>query len=92
MCIQDKGMEYCIEKRALLVMKPREWHDERNGTTNSMKNQNARRKGNLQIFRGIGNGHDQTSGDERKAFKKNTSGEREIYSKTNYIARTLLEG
>ena len=33
----------------------------------------------------IRSGHRQTSGDERKKFKKSISGERENYSKTNYI-------
>ena len=37
-----------------------------NGTTKSRKNQNTRRKGNLQILRDIGSWHHQTSGDERK--------------------------
>ena len=41
-------------------------HDGRNGTTISRKNQNARRKGNLQILGNIRSGHHQTSGVERK--------------------------
>ena len=51
---------------------------------NKEKNQNARRKGNIQILGNIGSGHDQTNGDEGKNWKKNISGERENYSKQNY--------
>ena len=38
---------------------------------NQEKNQNARRKGNLQILGNIRSWHHQTSGDERKNLKKN---------------------
>ena len=47
-------------------------NDERNKTTKSRKNQNARRKGNLKIFRNTGSGHHQTSGDERRNKKRVT--------------------
>ena len=39
---------------------------------NQEKNQNAQRKGNLKY---LGSGRHQTSGDERKNFKKNTTRE-----------------
>ena len=42
----------------------------RNSTTKSRKNQNARKKGNLQILGNIGNGHHQTNRDERKKLKR----------------------
>ena len=45
-------------------------HDGRNRTTKSRKNQNARRKGNLQVLVNIGSGHHQTSRDEKN--KKST--------------------
>ena len=41
-------------------------NDRRNGTTKSTKNQNARRKGNLQILENMGSRHHQTSSDEKK--------------------------
>ena len=46
---------------------------ERIERTNQEKNQNARRKGNLKVFRNIGSGHHQTSGDERKKNLKRVS-------------------
>ena len=61
-------------------------------TTKSIKNQNARRKGNLQILGNIGSGHYQTSGDKRNKSKKNIPGERENYSKLNYIAEISSKG
>ena len=45
-------------------------HNRRNRTIKSRKKQNARRKGNLQIFGNIGSWHHQTSWDERKKIKK----------------------
>ena len=41
-------------------------HDGRKRTTESRKNQNTRRKGNLQINGNTGSRHHQTSEDERK--------------------------
>ena len=58
-------------------------HDERNGTTKSRRNKNARKKGNLKILRNIGSRHHQTRGYERKKLKKNIYGERERYSNPN---------
>ena len=49
------------------------------------KNQNTRKKGNLQTLGNIGSEHHQTSGEERKNSKR-VPGERENYSKPNYIA------
>ena len=49
--------------------------NERNRTTKSRKNQNARRKGNLKVLGNIGSGHHQTSREERKKFRKCISGE-----------------
>ena len=45
------------------------------------KNQNVRRKGNLQILGNIGNGYNQTSAGERKNIKR-VPRENENYSKT----------
>ena len=50
------------------------------------KNQNTRRKGNLQILGNIGRGLHQTTIDEKKKEKK-TIGERENYSKLNNIVK-----
>ena len=50
-------------------------------------NQDGQRKENLQIVRNIGNGHHQTSGDERKKLTKGISGEWGNYWKTNYIGK-----
>ena len=62
--------------------------DGRNGTTKCRKKSERsekRKVGN------IGSRHHQTSGDERKKFK-NAPGERESYSKQDYIAGTLEKG
>ena len=65
----------------------------RNRTTKLRKNQNAWRKGNLQVLGNIGSGHHQTSQDERKKkSKKSISGEREKYSKPNYITEISTKG
>ena len=56
------------------------------------KNQNAWRKGNLEILGNIGSGHHQISGHERKELKKNISGEPENYSSQNYIAEITSKG
>ena len=68
--------------------------DRRNWTTKSKQNQNARRKGNLQILANIGSWKHQTSVDERKFFlkvsqkKQNTSRNKtmlqEPYKKDKY--------
>ena len=56
-------MEFGIEKCAMLIMRsgilP---NDGRNTTTKKRKNQNARRKENLQISRNIRSGYHQPSG------------------------------
>ena len=58
-------------------------HDGRNRTTEPRKNQNDRRKGNLQILGNIG--HHQTSGDKIKIKKEYIKRNRN-YSKANHIA------
>ena len=63
-------------------------NDEINRTNESTKYQNAWRKEILLIVRNIRSGYQRACGDERKK-KKNTSGERENYSKPNYIAGIL---
>ena len=45
-------------------------NDGRNRTTKSRKNQNAQRKGNLQILGNIGSEHNLKCGNERKKFPK----------------------
>ena len=62
---QDRGMECGIEKYTMLEMKKGK-HDRRNRLTKSRQNQNARRKGNLQILGLLGSWPHQTSGDKRK--------------------------
>ena len=62
-----------------------------NKTTKSRKNQNAWRKGNLQLVGKVGTGHHQTSEDERNSFK-NILDERENYSKVKSIAGILSKG
>ena len=44
--------------------------DGKNRSSKSRENQNAQRKGNLQIFGNIGSGHHQTSGDERENLQR----------------------
>ena len=79
---QDIGMEFGIEKCAMLVMKSRKWHDRRNQTTKSRKNQNAKRKGNEQILGNIGSWHHQTSGDERKNKRVSRENQKVTWDKT----------
>ena len=59
---------------------------------NQKKNHNALRKVNLQVWGNIGRGQHHTSENERKKIKKRISGEREIFSKPNYIAEISLKG
>ena len=73
-----------IEKCAKLIIKSGKWQMTKGiELPNQEKNQNPRRKGNLQILRNIESGHHQTSGNE--IFFFNTPGEQENYLKTNYI-------
>ena len=64
-------------------------HDGWSRTTKSSKNQNARRKGNLQILENIGNNTIKQVEMKEKNLKKNISEEPEYYSGQNYIAGTL---
>ena len=50
--------------------KPKTIFHWRNRTTKLRKDQNSRRKGNLQILGNFGSGHHQTNGDERKNEKE----------------------
>ena len=61
-------------------MKSGKWHMTE-GIELPRKNQNARRKGNLQILGNIGTWHYQTSRNESKILKKSISEESENYSK-----------
>ena len=60
---QDIGIEFGIDKRAILVMKSGKWHIWRNRTTKSRENQNVPRKSNLGNF---GSGQNQTSENKRR--------------------------
>ena len=82
---QDIGMEFGIEKFAMLIMKSRN-QQKTERIELPTKYQNARKKGNLQILGNIGSGHHQISGNEEKnKIKKNIFGERENNTKPNYI-------
>ena len=60
----NRGMEFGKEKCAMLIMKSRKWQiTEGIERPNQEKNQNAQRKGNLQVLGNIESGHHQTSGD-----------------------------
>ena len=84
---EDIGIEFGIEKNAMLNNENWELtNDRRCRTTKSSQNQNARKKGKLQIFGHIESGQNLRCGDERKNKKNITSGERENYRKPNYIA------
>ena len=79
---QDVGVVFAIAKCTMQMMK-------RNRNTKSWKNQNVWRKETLQILGIIGSGHHQTNGDERKNYKKNTPGERELLE-TKLQSRNLI--
>ena len=84
---QDIGMEFGIEKCAMLIMKGGKRHiTEGIDLPNREK---IRTLGEKEILGNIGSGYRQTSRDERKNLKKSISGERESFSKQNYIAGTL---
>ena len=64
---QDIGMEFDIEKNAMLIRKSgKNANNEKNGTDKSRKNQNGLRKGKLQVLGNSGHEHYQTSRNERK--------------------------
>ena len=82
----DKRKEFDIEKCAMLIIKkPKTTNDRRNTIIKSRINPNVWRKENLQVIGNIGSGHHQTTRDERK-------GEREKYSRPNYIAEISSKG
>ena len=63
----DIGMEFGIEKCAMPIMKSgKQQMTEGIELQNKEKNQNARKKGNLQILENTGSEHHQISRDERK--------------------------
>ena len=66
----DIEMKFGIEKCVMLMRSRKRQMTEGIELINQEKNQNARRKGNLQILGNIGSGHHQTSGEERKKFLK----------------------
>ena len=83
---QDIGIEFDIEKCAMLIMRSR------NRTANSRKNQNAQGKGNLQVLGNIASEYHQTSGNERKILQKSISDERENFSKPSTAVGISLKG
>ena len=75
-CSQYIGMEFGIEKYAMLVMKSvKRYMMEVMELQNQEKNSNARWKGKLQLLGDIESWHHQTSGDERKKKCKKVSQE-----------------
>ena len=67
---QDIGMEFSLEKCAMLIMKNSKRHmTEGVELPKSSRHQNAWRKGYLQILWYIGSWHYQASGNERKILK-----------------------
>ena len=62
-----------------------------NRTAKSRKNQNPRRKGNLQVLGGTGNGHNQTPGDEIKNKKEYLRRTRKLLE-TKLCCRNLIKG
>ena len=85
---QDIGMEFGIEKCAMLVMKSSKQRKQSN-----YQNQvgiNARKKGNLQIlayFEAV-----TKEVEMKEKLKKSISGEPESYSKQSYIEEILSKG
>ena len=68
---QDIGMEFGIEKCAMLITKSRKRkNDGRNSTTKSRKNQNTQKKGNVHILGNIESRHHWTIGDKKKKILK----------------------
>ena len=62
---QDTGMDFSIEKCALLILRSGK-RIGRNRTAKPRNNQNTWRKGKLQVLGNTGSGHHQTSGDKNK--------------------------
>ena len=89
---QDIGIEFGIEKWAMLKMKNGKRRITEGVELLNQKNQNTRRKRNIRILGNIGSRHNQTNRNERKKLKTRISGERESYSRQNYIAKALSKG
>ena len=89
---QDIEMEFGIEKWAMLVMKTGKHHMMEGVELPKKKNQNSRRKGNLQILGNIGSWHHQTNGDERKKLKKSISEKNRKLLETKLYCRNLIQG
>ena len=90
---QDIAMEFASAKCARLIIKSGKRQIKKGvKILNQEKNQKARWKGNLQVFGNIGSGHHQTSGNERKNFLKEISGEQESFSKNKFCSRNLIVG
>ena len=66
-------------------------NDRRNRSTKSRKNQNARRKGNLQLTGNFGSGHHKTIGDERKKNQKRIPQENEKTTRNQQHSRSLIK-
>ena len=64
----------------------------RNRTSNSRKNQNAHKKGNLQVLRNIGGRHHQISGDKIKKWKKGYLRLTRKLLETKLCSRNLRKG
>ena len=65
----DIGMEFGIEKRAMLIIKRRKWQTGRNITAKPGKNRNAWREEKLQVHGSIEGGQHQKSWYEGKMRK-----------------------
>ena len=78
LCSQDIGIVFADKNR-------------KNETNNWKKRQNIWRERKLQILENIGNGHHQTSRDERKMKKKSTSNERKLLE-NKVCNRNLFKG
>ena len=91
-CCEDIGIEFKIEKCAMLIMRSRKRQvKEGIELLNQEKNQNTQRKRNLQVLGNIGIGHHQTTGDEIKIKKVYIRRARKLLQ-TKLYSRNLIKG
>ena len=82
----DWGVEFGIEKYAMLIMKRvKRQMTEGAELPNQEKLERSEKKKLTNTWEDTGSGYHQTSGDEKKKIKKNISWKREEYSKSIYV-------
>ena len=90
--IQDIGMEFGIENCTMLIMRSGKYQMTEGIELPNSENQNARRKGKLQILGNIGSGYCQTKQDERKNWKIVSLENEKKLLRTKLYSRNFIKG